>query len=218
VNSKGASERKLLRDRPESTFSLILGRFLQHHEEVIAAVLVDADGECVDYAAVCDPYDAKIFGAALLGTTAAITASSRRMGAGAPVQWVLEATRYDLLARRISDDFVLVVVLTAPGLKGHVLLAMAALAEALRTEAGLTPETWDPASVPFRVETRHVEGTDVPERLFVGGQVLRVEQILGRWTERGAISSAARVCFRVRAGQRELTVVYEPELASWYRR
>ena len=98
-----APARTLQRDRPDSAFSHILNRFVQVHLEVLAAVVVDCDGECVDYASVIDPYEAKVFGAALLGTTAEITAATRRMGAGSPIQWIVEAAHYDLLVRRLSD-------------------------------------------------------------------------------------------------------------------
>lgn len=213
------SVRALRRDRPDSSFSLILNRFLMRHEHAIAAVLVDGDGECVDYATVLDPYDAKIFGAVLLDTTAELTAAVRRAGGGAPIQWVVEAARYDLVVRRVNDEFVLVVVLEAQKLTGHVLAAMAVLAEALREEAGLRAESWDPESVPFRVDmVRTPLGEDVPARLYEGGSVLNVDQVLGRWRERGGISNAERVCFRVRVGERVVTLVHEPDLGRWRRR
>lgn len=211
--------RALQRDRPDSSFSLILTRFLLRHEHALAAVLVDGDGECVDYATVLDPYEAKIFGAVLLSTTAQLTSSARKLGLGSPIQWVVEAARYDLLIRRLSDEFALVIVLEAERLTGHVLAAMSVLAEALRHEAGLTAESWDPASVPFRVDMRRTEGgEDVPACVHEAGQALRVERVLARWTERGGISHAERLCFRVRAGDRDLTLVYEPELLRWHRR
>jgi predicted regulator of Ras-like GTPase activity (Roadblock/LC7/MglB family) len=211
--------RPLQRDRPDSSFSLILTRFLQRHDDTLAVVLVDGDGECVDYATVLDPYEAKIFGAVLLSTSAELLTAARKLGLGNPIQWVVEAARYDLVVRRLSDDFTLVVVLEAERLTGHVLAAMGTLAEALRHEAGLTAESWDPASVPFRVDMQRTEaGEDVPACVHEGGRAQRVERVLARWTERGGISSAERLCFRVRAGDRDLTLVYEPDLLRWHRR
>jgi predicted regulator of Ras-like GTPase activity (Roadblock/LC7/MglB family) len=211
--------RPLQRDRPDSSFSLILSRFLARHDHSLAAVLVDGDGECVDYATVLDPYEAKIFGAVLLSTSAELMACTRKLGHGAPIQWVVEAARYDLVVRRLSEDFTLVVVLEAERLTGHVLAAMSALAEALRREAGLSAETWDPASVPFRVDMQRTDGgEDVPACVHDGSRALRVERVLARWTERGGISHAERLCFRVRAGDRDLTLVYEPDLLRWHRR
>jgi predicted regulator of Ras-like GTPase activity (Roadblock/LC7/MglB family) len=214
-----AKERKLQRDRPDSEFSFILNRFVQVHEEVLAAVVVDGDGECVDYASVIDPYEAKVFGAALLSTTADITAAARRMGAGSPIQWVVEASRYDLLVRRLSDDFALVVVLTSHGLNAHVLAAMNALSDALRFEAGVAAANWDPSSVPFRVQTRlGPQGEELPASVYDGGVAQAVQAVLARWTERGVISAADRICFRVRVAKGELTLVFEPVLKQWHRR
>ena len=214
-----APERSFQRDRPDSAFSFILNRFVQVHSEVLAAVVVDGDGECVDYASVIDPYEAKVFGAALLGTTAEITAATRRMGAGSPIQWVVEASKYDLLVRRLSDDFALVVVLSSRGLNGHVLAAMNTLAGALRYEAGLDAATWDPSSVPFRVQTRlGPDGEELPASVYDGGVAQAVQAVLARWTERGVISSADRTCFRVRVAKGELTLVFEPVLKQWHRR
>jgi hypothetical protein len=211
--------RPLQRDRPDSSFSLILTRFLERHEHTLAAVLVDGDGECVDYATVLDPYEAKIFGAVLLSTSAELMTSARKLGLGAPIQWVVEAARYDLVVRRLSEDFTLVVVLEAQRLTGHVLTAMVPLAEALRHEAGLDAESWDPASVPFRVDMQRTDGgEDVPACVHEAGRMQRVERVLARWTERGGISHAERLCFRVRAGDRDLTLIYEPELLRWHRR
>jgi predicted regulator of Ras-like GTPase activity (Roadblock/LC7/MglB family) len=208
-----------LRDRPDSAFSFILNRFVEVHDEVLAAVVVDGDGECVDYATVIDPYDAKVFGAALLGTTAEITAAARRMGAGSPIQWVVEATKYDLLVRRLSDDFALVVVLTSHGLNAHVLSAMNALSDAVRYEAGVVAANWDPSSVPFRVQTRlGPQGEELPATVYDGGVAQAVQAVLARWTERGVISAADRVCFRVRVAKGELTLVFEPVLKQWHRR
>ena len=214
-----APERSFQRDRPDSAFSFILNRFVQVHSEVLAAVVVDGDGECVDYASVIDPYEAKVFGAALLGTTAEITAATRRMGAGSPIQWVVEASKYDLLVRRLSDDLALVVVLSSRGLNGHVLAAMNTLAGALRYEAGLDAATWDPSSVPFRVQTRlGPDGEELPASVYDGGVAQAVQAVLARWTERGVISSADRTCFRVRVAKGELTLVFEPVLKQWHRR
>jgi predicted regulator of Ras-like GTPase activity (Roadblock/LC7/MglB family) len=214
-----APARTLQRDRPDSAFSFILNRFVEVHEEVLAAVVVDCQGECVDYATVIDPYEAKVFGAALLGTTEEITAATRRMGAGSPIQWVLEAARYDLLVRRLSDEFALVVVLSSRGLNGHVLSAMNTLSDALRHEAGVAAATWDPSSVPFRVQTRlGPQGEELPASVYDGGVAQAVQAVLARWTERGVISSADRTCFRVRVAKGELTLVFEPQLKQWHRR
>jgi predicted regulator of Ras-like GTPase activity (Roadblock/LC7/MglB family) len=211
--------RKLQRDRPDSAFSHILNRFVEVHEEVLATVVVDCTGECVDYASVIDPYDAKIFGAALLGTTEEITAATRRMGAGSPIQWIVEAAKYDLLVRRLSDDFVMVVVLRSKGLSGHVLAAMNTLADALRHEAGLEAASWDPSSVPFRVQTRlDPQGQEMPASVYEHGAIQAVQAVLARWTERGVVSAADRTCFRVRVAKGELTLVFEPVMKQWHRR
>jgi hypothetical protein len=207
------------RDRPETPFSRILSAFVLAHEGVRAAVFLDVDGECIDYAARLDPFEALVLGATLLIPTKEMLTAASSSAAGAPLLWVLEAERLDAVVRRVSDEHLLVIWLVAGGLGARILRAMGPLAELLRREAGLEAPGWDPEARPLDVETRVATGWGYAPRTLRGlsGRAEELE-VLGRWTESGTLSSQQAVCFRVRLGDQELTLVHEPALERWYRR
>jgi predicted regulator of Ras-like GTPase activity (Roadblock/LC7/MglB family) len=186
---------------------------------VLAAVFVDHEGECVDYCTVLEPYDALVAAATWLMVTVELTESAHRIGAGELLQWVFEGVHGDVIVRRVTSEHALVVSLSAHGLSGRILSAMNALAEALRKEAGDLAPAWDPEHVPLVVQLREAQGWGyAPVQLQQAGHVLVVDDVLGRWTERGAISPVDLVCFRIRTREGELTLVHDPWLGRWHRR
>src|SRR4051812_38568136 len=48
------------RDQGESAFTPILRRCFQDVPRLLAAVFVDAEGECIDYVSAIDPFEAKV--------------------------------------------------------------------------------------------------------------------------------------------------------------
>jgi predicted regulator of Ras-like GTPase activity (Roadblock/LC7/MglB family) len=209
----------LRRDRPATSFASLLEGLHHAHDGVLAAVFVDQEGECVDYCSVLDPYDALVAAATWLTVTVQLVGASERIGSGALLQWVFEGVRGDVIARRVTREHALIVLLEAQSVSGRLLSAMNALAEALRKEAGDLTPAWDPEHVPLVVELREAQGWGyAPVQVRQGNTVLVVDDVLGRWTERGAISPVDLVCFRIRSAGSELTLVHDPWLGRWHRR
>lgn len=208
----------LKRDRPPSPFAAILARFVEVHPGCLAAVFVDADGECVDYASQLDVFDALILGAQLCPVTHAIDTRSKQRG-GALVLWVVEASERDIVVRRVTDELTVVVALTAGSLGARLLRAMAALAEALRREAGLATPSWEPWGGALSVRLRPAAGWGyAPGELVASDGTAQPIEVLGRWSEHGSISHREVVCFRVRCGGEELTLSHDLSLDRWQRR
>ena len=211
--------RSLRRDRPPTAFATLLEGLYRAHEGILAAVFVDDQGECIDYCTVLDPYEALVSAATWLTVTSELTRVAERVGAGALLQWIFEGERGDVIARRVTPEHVLVVMLAESGLSGRLLSAMGALAEALRQEASAPAPPWDPEHEPLDVEVRQAQGWDyAPVQVRQGERVWSVGDVLGRWTERGAISPVDLICFRVRIDDHELTLVHDPWLQRWHRR
>lgn len=209
----------LARDRPESPFARILAGFVEAHPDVLSATFVDCDGECIDYASRLDPFEAQVIGAQLSVVSADVAARLAARNAGALILWVVEAERREFVVRRVTDEHLVAVALQPHGLNARVLRAMAVLAEALRREGGLAVAGWDPWGEPFQVTVRPSTGWGyAPSSLQVGTEASQALEVLGRWSERGAISAEDVVCFRVRAGEGELTLAHDRSLNRWYRR
>jgi hypothetical protein len=197
------------RDQHPSAFTQILDQLLELEPAALAAVLVDGDGEAVDYAGSLTPFDVKVAGAYLRIVLDQIDAFAKRHTGGHPTQIVVRGVRRSFLARPLPDGYALVIVLKR---HGFVLSPRAiAIAERrLGLEAG-----WPPASNPAaHWHPVHVETTDDnrrrPHRMRTGSSWQRVEvlgSIVGLGRERGYRC-------RLRSGA-ELTLVREPA-GIWY--
>jgi hypothetical protein len=192
---------------------------MEAHESVRAAVFLDGEGECIDYAARLDPFQCLVFGATLLNPSKALAAASRALEAGELLLWVMEADGLDAVVRRVTDEHLLALWCEAGGFSAHVLRALGPLAELLRREGGLPAPAWDPDGDSIDVELREARGWGyAPARVRGLGALSGEVEVLGRWTERGSLSAQETVCFRVRIGDQELTLVHEPALRRWHRR
>lgn len=209
----------LQRDRPISPFGEILARFVEVHTGCLAAVFVDADGECIDYASQVDVFDALVIGAQLSPQSHALGRLSQQHGGGALVLWVLEASERDVVVRRVSDELTVVIALEAGALGARLLRSTAPLAEALRREAAIPAPSWEPWGEPMPVELRTAGGWGyAPAALITPDGRREPIEVLGRWTEHGSISTREVVCFRVRCGGEELTLSHDLSLDRWQRR
>jgi hypothetical protein len=216
---RGQLAAPLLRDRPPSPFANILASFLEVHPRTLVAVFVDGEGECVDYASRLDPFEALVLGAQLLPLTLDLAVRMRKQGGGALVSWMVEAEGRDLVVRRVTEDHSVIVALAAGAVSARLLRALSALAEALRREAGFDLPSWDPWGEGLEVETRPAAGWGyAPCRLTRHDGQTQPLEVLGRWSERGSISAQDVVCFRVRAGEDELTLAHDRSLDRWHRR
>jgi hypothetical protein len=196
-----------------------LAGFVEMQPDVLSATFVDSEGECIDYASRIEPYEAQVIGAQLQVVSAELTARLAALKGGNLILWVLEAELREFVVRRVTDEHIVAVALTHHGLSGRLLRAMTVLAEALRRESGFDAPTWDPWGEPFEVQVRASSGWGyAPAVLRVGTRASQPLEVLGRWTERGAISVEDVVCFRVRTEEQELTLAHDRSLNRWYRR
>jgi hypothetical protein len=195
------------RDQQPSAFTRILEQLLELEPVALAAVLVDVDGEAVDYAGSLTPFDVKVAGAYLRIVLDQIGAFAKRRGR--PTQIVVRGVRRSFLARPLPDGYALIIVLKRHG------FVLSPRAVAI-TERGLALEAgWAPVSNPAaHWHPVHVETADGnshrPLRLRTGSSWQRIEvlgSIVGLGRERGYRC-------RLRSGA-ELTLVREPA-GIWY--
>jgi predicted regulator of Ras-like GTPase activity (Roadblock/LC7/MglB family) len=209
----------LQRGRPESRFGRILANLLDAHDAIESATFVADDGECIDYASRIDPFEAEVRGAQMLAVTGEIAARAARVGAGALLLWNVEAERRDFVIRRVTEEHWLVLALKAPGVTAQLLRALGAVADALRREAGFAEPAWDARGEPLGVTVRPSLGFGfAPDAIRLDEGPPSAVEVLGRWLERGLLSSEEVVCFRVRCEGRELTLAYDRQRGAWYRR
>lgn len=207
------------RDQAESAFTPALRWLLRTLPDVLAAVFVDAEGECVDYCSVLEPFDAKVAGAHLLVIARMVREGVLKLGGGEPTFFEIEGSQRILLVRRLDDHYQLVVVLRPRAVDERVVEATERLAGALRDEAGLEAPSWDQERGSLDVETREAVGWPyAPAAFRQGKQVTRIAAVLGRWTEHGGLVGGELVCFRVRTEDgSEITLAHDVEQDRWLR-
>jgi hypothetical protein len=209
----------LRRDRPESRFGQILAGLLEAHRQVDSAAFVDGLGECIDYATRFNPYEAELAGAQMLTVTTDLARRMTRLSAGALILWTVEAGQRDFVVRRVTEEHCVVLALISHGVTAHLLRSLSALAAALRQEGELSVPSWDARAEVFRVDVRPSVGFGyAPQAVALGEEAPTPVEVLGRWTERGFISTEEVICFRVRCQGRELTLTHDPSLDRWQRR
>ncbi|MBX3275339.1 MAG: roadblock/LC7 domain-containing protein [Sandaracinaceae bacterium] len=210
--------REFARDQAESAFTVILRRLLYRTTGLLAVAFVDAEGECVDYCSAIDPYEAKVAGAQLMVTMTELGARMARLGAGTSFMLTMHGTRRDLVVRRVSDEYLLVVLMRPRALTRRLTGGIEHAVTELRREAGIATPPWEPVVDSVRVELREAVGwAYAPQAYFdEGGERVGIGAVLGRWME-GA-GADARVCFRVatEAGE-ELTLVHDRGHDRWER-
>ncbi len=209
--------REAPRDQDESAFTPILRRLLYRATGMLAVCFVDDEGECIDYCAALSVFDVKVTGAHLCVVVNELTRRMRRVGAGE--SWLLRVSgeQRDLVARRLDDQYLLVVVTKPRALTQRLLGGIEQAVSELRREAGLTVPDWEPMTDSVRVEVRQAVGWPyAPAAFHDDGQLVPITAVLGRWSE-GA-GQHARVCFRVQNEDgEELTLVHDRALDRWER-
>jgi hypothetical protein len=198
------------RDQQPTAFTRILEQLLELEPTVLGAVVVDAEGEAVDYAGGLTPFDIKVAGAHLrivLDEVGAFTRPPRPNQLGRPTQVVVRGVRRSFLARPLAEGYALAIVLKR---HGFVVSSRAvAIAEhRLALEAGwpsVPRLLWHPVHVETAYRNRRR-----PLRMLAGSTWQRVEvlgSLVGLGRERGYRC-------RLRSGA-ELTLVREPA-GTWY--
>jgi hypothetical protein len=179
----------------------------------VAAALVDAGGETVDYAGGLDPFDIKVT-AAEWAIVLMLLRSSRIGDWARTDELVVRGQRRSFFARSLDDGYAIVLSLL-PRAFG---VSPRGLSEAVRelcAEAGMSvpaslrreKERWSRVQVRSASRDRRR-----PAALWIGG-TWSVVEVLGRWT---ADLGPREVGYRARLPSgAEVTLVREP-LGRWY--
>jgi predicted regulator of Ras-like GTPase activity (Roadblock/LC7/MglB family) len=196
------------RDNDASSFSPILIDFIARVPGAIGAVLVDRDGEAVDYAGRVDTYDLKLSGAHWQIVLRETRAVAMHFDLGATRVLAVRGERRSFIVHALPDDYALVLLLGKRAGFTARTRAFAVCERALAEEAGWSTATgsvgWFAAQV--------VEGrSGRPSRIGANGQEYAVE-VVGRLTGLAASEDGWRV--RHEQGG-ELTLIREPG-GHWY--
>lgn len=158
------------RDQGESAFAPILGDLVARMRGALSAVLVDAEGEAVDYAGVLDPFSARLAGA---HWRIVLNDALRDRPTG--TLWIaIGAVKRSFIAWALPDGYALVVILTRTAAFARWDRAIQVCIAGLGSEAGWTgmrPPDWFPVNV-----TVHSDGRPLVIR---SGERQRSLEILG---------------------------------------
>jgi len=208
------------RDQEATGFTPILRTVWSATPSVVAVAFADMMGECVDYVSSLDPFDAKVSAAHALIVISRLLESGEKLGGGAPVMLEIAADEREIWARRVSEEYVLVVVTDAGADRVLVRQAIGRAVVALRDEGGISVPTWDlPLSV-LQVEVRTAVGwAYAPSAYHENGSRVPIAAVIGRWLDDPDAAAVRSVCFRVRNHRNEeLTLVHDPSSDQWQRR
>lgn len=203
------------RDELESAFTPILRRVLHGLPSALCAVFVDTEGECIDYASSIDPFEAKVSGAHALVLLDRLRAAQRKLGLHEPYALAIGGSERELWGRRITDDYLLVVI-ALPGAEAtQMWTVLAAAAREFRSEVGAAEAAWEPTTKLEVVVRSAVGWPFAPAAFSQHGVRVTVTDVLGRWTEPGSGDDELS-CFRVRtADGQELTLIHDPNGDGW---
>jgi len=210
---------KAKRDTSPSEFALILRRVCDSVSSVELAAFVDLEGECIDYYSSLEPYDAKVIAAHTVSLLGQVLTVNRKLQYGEAFVLEISTGEKALLARRINDDYLLVVLaVTGEEEEGNRLgRVLVHAAREFRADAGVAAAAWEPLGDILKVETRSATGWSYAPVTFTdAGERVTISDVLGRWIESGELRSKGKVCFRVRTEKgRELTLIHDPDLDQW---
>ena len=168
------------RDQDPTTFAEILQELLWLEPRATAAVLIDSEGETVDYASSLSGYFTKVAAANLRVVLDEMAAAWGKMGAGDLVQALVRARQRSFFVRPLPDGYALVLVL-----RRHVFTissrAVTLAACRLAREAGWPAPAeeslpWHPAEIETRPTDRfrplQMKTGDAWEQIEVLGSVV----------------------------------------------
>lgn len=190
------------RDMDASPFASILGDLVARVPGALGAVLVDKEGESVDYAGHVDPYELRVAGAywqIVLSTLAPLRVCYAD-------QVILRAATRSYIVRRLPDGYALVIWLSRRAGFSRITRALAACAGALAKEAA-----WDVPRAHWAAVRVQTDARERPSELIVGDK-LHTAEVLGTLTGLRAREKGYRV--RLDTGA-ELNLVREAS-GHWY--
>ena len=214
MTSRAPTRREAKRDQDESAFTPLLRALWASDRGVLAVSFVDGEGECVDYCGSIDPFDAKVLGAHMAVVVDELVRRNQRAGFGQPHHLHITADDREILARRVSDDYLLIVAVEPGGVTRAVWRGMEHTVDSLRREAGIDVPAWEPYEKPLDVEVRRSVGWPyAPVAFRRRDRRTEVADVLGRWLD----EEEGWVCFRVRTvGGREVTLAHDPDDNRWF--
>lgn len=206
-----------VRDQVESEFTRLLRELWLVEPALLAAVLVDNFGECVDYCATIDPFEAKVIGAHLGVVMAEAQGFAQKMRLGRVHCLEIAGAERDFVGRSVGEGYLLVAAVQAGHTSQQLLDAMVEVSQGLRKEGGIEAPSWDPGEPDLRVLTREAVGwAFAPEAIVSGDKRSEIVAVLGRWEEDGGLAGGKLVCFRVRVkGGTEQTIAFDAVLKRW---
>jgi predicted regulator of Ras-like GTPase activity (Roadblock/LC7/MglB family) len=205
-----------IRDQTENAFTSMLRRLYGAIPALLAAVLVDMEGECIDCVAAIDPFEAKVYGAHMHMLMERLRSTRLQHNAGDTYAFELVADSREVWVRRLGDDYVLVAILAHGFDYTQLEDAMARVAREFRAEVGIAPPSWE-GREPLTVRLRTSHGWNyAPEGFSMRGERFAISAVLGRWLEHSSAAGPTLVCFRVRTDQgQELTLMHDERTEVW---
>lgn len=206
------------RDIDESAFTTVLRSLLRGVPEALLAVFVDEEGECVDYCSSLPPFDAKIAGAQLHVMVAELAPVIARMRGGKIWFVHVQGSERELVVRRVSDEYLLVVVTRPLKVETPLRAALDASVAALRAEGEIARPTWEPHRQPLIVDIRDARGWGyAPSVIYDRGVRTEILAVLGRFGEGEGAQRRDVFLVRTEHGE-ELTLARRLEDSVWERR
>jgi predicted regulator of Ras-like GTPase activity (Roadblock/LC7/MglB family) len=206
------------RDIDESAFTGVLRSLMRGVPEALLAVFVDEEGECIDYCSSLPPFDTKIAGAQLHVMVHEIGPIVARLRGGNVWFVHVQGSERELMVRRVSDEYLLVLVTRPIRVEGPLRAALDATVAALRAEGEIARPRWEPHRQPLVVETREARGWGyAPEIMYDRGVRTEILAVLG-WFGEGE-GAQRRDVFLVRTEHgEELTLAHRLDDGVWDRR
>lgn len=204
------------RDQTENAFTVILRRLFYDVPAVLAAVFVDFEGECIDYVAATDPFEAKVCAAHMHMLLEQLRDTRHGQRVGEMFAFELITDEREVWVRRVGEKYALVVVLSHGFDSAELRDAIALAGREFREEVELESPAWEGQerlSVRVRASTRW---RYAPAGFSLRGERHQIAAVLGRWTESVRPNAPAWVCFRVRTQYgEELTLAHDEHSEAW---
>lgn len=205
---RGRRKPPVARDTDASPFAAILVDLIGRVPGSLGAVLVDAEGESVDYAGGLDPFDLKLAAAHWQIVLTDIRGTAVGHASGPPNALVVRSEKRSFIVHELPEGYTLVLVLSRRAGFTQATRAFAVCERALVSEAGWRLPRRIPAWFALDVQSTRAGR---PARITYGARHQTVE-VLGRLAARGSGDVGWRV--RLENGA-EATLIREPG-QHWY--